>query len=262
MESHADADATYAATRQVVADGKYTVVEQTDAERKIKVRSHVDEDSTSTQSFITIQTTADGKVTFTPSGYLVKPDGRIHRKLNSEIDGFNREIADKLKPATAVASASPSTDVGTSPQSASSVASAWNEPAYDPKIWGPGDFTCLPVKIPTDDQQTLKLKLSNGQEADLVLSLAYAPELCRSPAQCPLPTGCPALGFGDSQQVTKLAQLLVDKTIGDQATVLHRGQPVVTINLPSHGLIAKAMTQLKPTKPVTAKPAPSGGSLH
>ena len=49
MESHADADATYAATRQVVADGKYTVVEQKDAERKIKVRSHVDEDSTSTQ---------------------------------------------------------------------------------------------------------------------------------------------------------------------------------------------------------------------
>jgi hypothetical protein len=111
------------------------------------------------------------------------------------------------------------------------------------------------VKIPTDDQQTLKLRLSNGEEAELVLSLAYAPELCRSPAQCPLSTGCPALGFGDAQQVNKLAQRLVNKEIGAEATVMHRGQPVVTINLPSHGLVAKAMTQLKPGK---KEAAPTG----
>jgi hypothetical protein len=110
----------------------------------------------------------------------------------------------------------------------------------------------LPVKIPAEDQGTLKLKLSNGEEADLVLSLAYAPELCRSPKQCPLPTGCPALGFGDAQQVNQLAKLLVDKRVGEQATVLHRGQPVVVIDLLSHGLIAKAIAQIKPSEPVPA----------
>jgi hypothetical protein len=246
MASAADPDTTYQVVQQVLVEKKYQVLERNDVERTMIVRSHVDEDDPTTQTLISIQTTADGKVTFKPSGYLVKPDGLIHRMLNNEIDELSEEITARLgKPAPANTQAS--ADVATSAAPAT-VATAWNEPAYDPKIWGPGNFTCLPVKIPTEDQQSLKLRLSNGEIAELVLSLAYATELCRSPSQCPIATGCPALGFGDSQQVSALAQRLVNKEIGETATVLDHGEPVVNINLPSHGLIAKAMEQLKPTK--------------
>ena len=129
---------------------------------------------------------------------------------------------------------------------------AWNEAAYDPNTWGPGEFTCLPVKLPKEDQQTLKLKLSNGEEADVAISLAYAPELCRSPSQCPTPGGCPALGLGDAQQVARLAQRLVSKEIRGMATLLHRGQPVATLDLTRHGLVAKAMAQVKQTPPAAS----------
>jgi hypothetical protein len=255
LESHANGAAAYSAVQQVLADGKYHVIKQSDPERKIVVRSHIDEDSDKTHSFITIVIADDGKVSFTPSGYLVKTDGRIHRKLNAEIDDISQRITDKLASPQAASSNNP---VETSaPTPASSIALAWNEPAYDPKIWGPGDFTCLPVKIPTEDQAALKLKLSTGEEADLVLSIAYAPELCRSPKQCPIATGCPALGFGDVQQVNQLAQKLVDKSVGPHAIVLNHEQPIATIDLTSHGLIAKAISQIKPPEPPPAAPTSS-----
>lgn len=255
MQSHAGPDATYGAVRKVIADEKYQVVAQNDAERTVTVRSHVDEDDSATQSLILIQTNAEGKVTFTPSGYLVHPDGKVHRRLNNEIDELGEAVAAALAVPSSVVSAGSVASAVPPAAVSTAVAKAWNEPAYDPKIWGPGDFTCLPVKLPVEAQQTLKLQLSNGEVADLVLSLAYAPELCRSPAQCPLATGCPALGLGDPQQVNKLAQRLVDKEIGEVATLLDNGRPVVSINLASHGLVAKAMAQLKP-----AKKAPAGGS--
>lgn len=248
IESQIDPVASYKTVREVLVAKEYKVTEEQEAERKVTVRSHVDEDDLANPTFITVEVTSQGKIVFVPKGALVHPDGKIHRSVNNELDDLREAIEAKLGAPPSLASASASPIASTAPSGSAQVAAAWNEPAYDPKIWGPGDFTCLPVKIPTEDQQTLKLRLSNGEDADLVLSLAYAPELCRSPAQCPLPTGCPALGFGDSQQVNKLAQRLVDKEIGDMATVVHRGQPVVTINLASHGLVSKAMTQLKPTK--------------
>jgi hypothetical protein len=260
MESHTNGDAAYSAVRQVLTDGKYHIEKQSDPERKIVVRSHVDEDSDKTHSFITIVTADDGKVSFTPSGYLVKNDGRIHRKLNAEIDDLSQRITDKLTPTKAVSSNTPTET--SAPAPTTSIALAWNEPAYDPKIWGPGDFTCLPVKIPAEDQAALKLKLSTGEEADLVISIAYAPELCRSPKQCPVATGCPALGFGNVQQVNQLAQKLVDKSVGPLAIVLNHEQPIATIDLTSHGLIAKAIAQIKPPEPppVASTPSPAGKS--
>ena len=90
------------------------------------------------------------------------------------------------------------------------------------------------------------LQLSNGEKADLQLSLAYAPELCRSPAQCKVAGGgCPALGIGDPERVNRLAGRLQRNEVGPHATLLDGGTPVVTIDLSKHGSIVQAMTEIK-----------------
>jgi hypothetical protein len=251
-----DPNAAYGVAKQVLSSRQYQATQKNDAARQITVRAHVDEDDDTNRSFITVNVTEDGRVQLSPSGGLVRADGKVHRALASEVASLEEAIQELLenpqKPPLVVAAASASA------ARPSGAPMAWNEAAYDPNTWGPGEFTCLPVKLPKEDQQTLKLKLSNGEEADVAISLAYAPELCRSPAQCPLPGGCPALGLGDAQQVARLAQRLVNKEIQGPASLLYRGQPVATLDLTRHGLVAKAMAQVKQAPPAASSNSDTG----
>jgi hypothetical protein len=101
------------------------------------------------------------------------------------------------------------------------------------------------VRVPAEHQSALTLQLSNGEKADLLLSLAYAPELCRSPAQCKQTGGCPALGIGDPERVNRIAARLSKGEIGAQATLLDGGKPVAAIDLARHGSIVQAMSEIK-----------------
>ena len=101
----------------------------------------------------------------------------------------------------------------------------------------------MPVKLADEEQTQLSLKMSNGETADVLLSLAHAPELCRSPAACKLPAGCPALGIADAERVLRLAGRLSKQEIGPLATLFSRAQPVAVIDLSKHGSIAQAMTE-------------------
>jgi hypothetical protein len=112
-------------------------------------------------------------------------------------------------------------------------------------VWGNGNFTCLPVKVPAEHQAALTIQLSNGEKADLQLSLAYAPELCRSPAQCKVPGGCPALGIGDPERVNRIAQRLSKGEVAAQAILLDSGKAVANIDLSKHGSIVQAMSEIK-----------------
>jgi hypothetical protein len=250
-----DPNAAYGVVKQVLAKQQYQTTQQNDAARQITVRAHVDEDDDTNRSFITVTVAEDGRVQLSPSGGLVRADGKVHRALASEVasieEGIQELLQNPQKPPLVVAAPSASAAPAGAPM-------AWNEAAYDPNTWGPGEFTCLPVKLPKEDQQTLKLKLSNGEEADVAISLAYAPELCRSPAQCPTPGGCPALGLGDAQQVARLAQRLVNKEVQGTAILLHRGQPVATLDLARHGLVAKAMAQVKQPAPAASSNGDTG----
>jgi hypothetical protein len=254
VKSSVDPNAAYGVVKQVLAKQQYRTTQQNDAARQITVRAHVDEDDDTNRSFITVTVAEDGRVQLSPSGGLVRADGKVHRSLASEVESVEGRIQELLQnPQNPPPVAAPSASTATP-----GTPMAWNEAAYDPNTWGPGEFTCLPVKLPKEDQQTLKLKLSNGEEADVAISLAYAPELCRSPAQCPLPGGCPALGLGDAQQVSRLAQRLVNKEVQGLAILLHRGQPVATLDLARHGLVAKAMAQVKQPPPAASSSSDTG----
>jgi hypothetical protein len=192
---------------------------------------------------------AVGTVWLNAAGSLVR-DGKVHKKLSTEMAKLERKLKERLQagaPATApagtvatpAATAAPVADASTVPQ-------AWSEPAYDPSVWGNGNFTCLPVKVPAEHQAQLTLQLSNGEKADLQLSLAYAPELCRSPAQCKVAGGgCPALGIGDPERVNRLAGRLARNEIGALATLLDSGKPVANVDLSKHGSIVQAMSEIK-----------------
>jgi hypothetical protein len=236
-----DAKSTYGVILDVVKHDGYQVLEENEGLHRVQVRAHYDEKSAEHNSYITAQVAPDGKVQLVPSGYAVRNDGSIHKKLAEELSVLERQITNALRAGPSTAASNKPVPVAAS----ASVPHAWSEPAYDPKAFGPGDFTCLPVKLPEDEQRMLKIRLSNGEDADVVLSLAYAPELCRSPSQCRLPGGCPALGIGDSTQVSKLAERLAKNEVASQATLLHRDKPVAVLDLSRHGSIAQAMTQYK-----------------
>jgi hypothetical protein len=213
----------------------------------------VDESDPAHLSVIMLQVEG-AAVHLSASGYLVHPDGTIHHSLNSELSLLQKHLeralgtggASPASPAAPAAPAAPSmAAMSPPPAPPGSLPTSWSEPAYDPKVWGPGNFTCLPVKIAAEDQSQLTLKLSNGENADVSLSLAYAPELCRSPGECKLPGGCPALGIGDPDHVSRIAGRLSRHEVGPLATLALRGQPVAVIDLSKHGSIAQAMTETK-----------------
>ena len=240
----ADPNATYAAVLDTLKSEKYAVVDQNAAAFAVRVRAHLDEHDSAKVSLIALQVDGGG-VHLSASGYFVHPDGTIYRNLNNELGNLQRALKKRLgagAPAPVVA-AGPAPVSPTAPPG--SLPISWSEPAYDPSVWGHGNFTCLPVKLPAEEQSQLTLKLSNGENADVLLSLAYAPELCRSPGECKLPGGCPALGIGDGDRVSKLAGRLSHKEIGPQATLFLNGQPVAIVDLSKHGSIAQAMTEIK-----------------
>jgi hypothetical protein len=213
-------------------------VTKDEAARKARLQAHSNDNS-----FIDVEVFA-GDVRLTAAGNLVR-DGKVHRVLTNEMNHFEAELQRRFGAGTdpaaapvASAPAQPAADTATMPQ-------AWSEPAYDPSVWGNGNFTCLPVRVPPEHQSALTLQLSNGEKADLQLSLAYAPELCRSPAQCKQPGGCPALGIGDPERVNRIAGRLSRGEIGGQATLLDGGKPVAVVDLAHHGSIVQAMSEIK-----------------
>ncbi|HYQ26837.1 MAG TPA: hypothetical protein VER04_06445 [Polyangiaceae bacterium] len=231
-----DPDSTYAVVLDTLKTEKYTIVEQDAAAHNVRVRSHVDENAASRVSLILLHVES-GAVYLSPSGYLVRPDGTTHHALITELASLHRTLEKKFatsRPSTSAALRSPAPAQGSLPV-------AWSEPAHDPSVWGHGSFTCLPIKLADEEQTQLSLKLSNGETADVLLSLAHAPELCRSPAQCKLAGGCPALGIADADRVSRLAARLAKHEIDALATLLSKDQPIAVIDLAKHGSIAQAM---------------------
>jgi hypothetical protein len=237
VATQSDPSASYAAVLEVAGSEKYKVASKDEATKKVRLQSHINDDS-----FIDIDAVA-GNVHLAASGKLVR-DGKVHKGLIREMDALERKLKQRL--ASGAPAATPATTAAAEPgPPASGVPESWSEPAYDPSVWGNGNFTCLPVRVPQDHQAALTLQLSNGEKADLQLSLAYAPELCRSPAQCKVPGGCPALGIGDQERVTKIAQRLNKGEVAAHAVLLDAGKAVANIDLSKHGSIVQAMSELK-----------------
>jgi hypothetical protein len=238
VATQSDPQASYAAVLDVASAKKYAIVSKDDAAKKVRLQAH-----SNGKSFIDVAVVA-GQVKLTAAGNLVR-DGKVHRVLANEVNNLEVDVRQRLGAAAPVAGAQvasapaqPAGDTAAMPQ-------AWSEPAYDPSVWGNGNFTCLPVRVPAEHQAALTLQLSNGEKADLQLSLAYAPELCRSPTQCKQPGGCPALGIGDPERVNRIAARLSKGEIGAQATLLDGGKPVAAVDLAHHGSIVQAMSELK-----------------
>jgi hypothetical protein len=248
VAASADPNATYGAVLDTLQHDHYELIDQDATAHVVHVKSHVDQHDPAKLSIIALQVDGGG-VHLSASGYHVHPDGTIYRNLNSELALLQKSLSKRLGSGPAGAAGPPGANPAGLPPAPNappgSLPVAWSEPAYDPSVWGHGNFTCLPVKIPADQQSDLTLKLSNGENADVMLSLAYAPELCRSPGECKLAGGCPALGIGDTERVSRIAGRLTKNEIGSQATLLLKGQPVAIIDLTKHGSIAQAMTEIK-----------------
>jgi hypothetical protein len=241
VPTQSDPQASYAVVLEVAGAKKYTVIAKDEAAKTVRLRAHSND-----ESFIEVAVIAGG-VKLTAAGNLVR-DGKVHRVLNNEMNNLEVDLRQRLGAATtpaAVAAAPVESSPAPSAGDTAAMPQAWSEPAYDPSVWGNGNFTCLPVRVPAEHQSALTLQLSNGEKADLQLSLAYAPELCRSPAQCKQPGGCPALGIGDPERVNRLAARLSKGEVGAQATLLDGGKPVAAIDLGRHGSIVQAMSEIK-----------------
>jgi len=244
--------ATYQAVQEVVAQHDYQVIKRDDAARTLELRTHTDESSDKVTT-ITLKVDDGGGVTLAPAGFLVREDGTIHKRVDKELSDLEVALSERLGGGAPAPSGSASA-TGTAPPptiggalakggTPGSIPEAWVEPAADTARWGTGNFTCLPVHIPVSDIGLIALKLSNGEIANVVLSLAYDASLCRSPAACGHTDGCPALGIGDTQQVQALAQLVGSQKVAPKATLLYKGQATVLVDLSRHGSIAQGMGQ-------------------
>jgi hypothetical protein len=225
----------YAAMVDLAKAEKYAILSEDPGAGRLRLVAKV---SGNDKSFIDVEVAANA-VNLTAAGHLVR-DGKVHKSLSHELAELEKKLAARLGgtpagPANATAAAAAT---GGTP-------AAWSEPASDPSVWGPGNFTCLPVHVPEQHKASLALRLSTGDNADVELSLAYAPELCRSPEKCKASGGCPALGIGDSERVNKLAARLKKAEITAQATLLDAGTPLVAIDLSQHGSIAQALSEMK-----------------
>ncbi len=238
-----DPQAAYAAVVQVVTAKGYGIVSKEEPKKKLRLQAQ-----SSSKSFIDVEVSA-GQIRLTPAGALVRGE-KVHKTLNTEVNNLEADLKQRFGAGAIVSAPAAPTPTNSEPQpapvaEASVLPQAWNEPAYDPSVWGNGNFTCLPTRVPAEHQSALTLQLSNGEKADLQLSLAYAPELCRSPAQCKLSGGCPALGIGDTERVNRLAARLSRGEVGPQAVLLDGGKPVANIDLKRHGSIIQALSEIK-----------------
>ncbi len=240
VPTQTDQQAGFAAVLEVASAKQYTVVSKDDVAKKVRLQAHSND-----KSFIDVEVVA-GEVKLSAAGALVRGD-KVHKILTNEMSNLETDLKQRFGTGTAPVAGAPGSG-GVPPQPVAATAGvpvAWSEPAYDPSVWGNGNFTCLPVRVPAEHQTALTLQLTNGEKADLQLSLAYAPELCRSPVQCKQTGGCPALGIGDTERVQRIAGRLSRGEIGAQATLLDGGQPVATIDLAHHGSIVQAMSEMK-----------------
>lgn len=243
VPAQGDPQASYGAVLEVVSAEQYKVVSEDAPAKRLRLEARISGSGADSKSFIDIEV-APGNVRLSGSGHLLR-DGKLHKGLTKELAALEGKLKARLS-GESVAVAPPAAGAAEPPVDASAVPQAWSEPAYDPSVWGDGNFTCLPVKVPAEHQAALSLQLSNGEKADLQLSLAYAPELCRSPAQCKVAGGgCPALGIGDTERVNRLAGRLSRGEVGSQATLLDGGKPVANVDLSKHGSIVQAMNELK-----------------
>lgn len=252
VESTSDPKSTYATLREMLDKDHYQAVDQNASAQTVRVRAHADENEAGHASFIDAEVAPDGNVTFRASGSLVRPDGTISTRLSNEVSKLERQLADRLRGDTggAKGSAASGKESASSPRDTSSAASsgdtglprAWNERAYDSKTWGDGEFTCIPTKLPSDGR-LLKLRLSTNEEADISISIAYDPGLCRT--GCSVPGGCPALGLSDEARAAKLAERIDQGQIDSSAAVMMDGKAVATIDLRKHGSINRFLRQHK-----------------
>lgn len=252
VQSEVDPQTTYASVLAFAAQEEYTILNKDDAAKAVRLKAKA-----SSHSYIDVQVMG-ADVKLTPGGDMVNGN-KIHRKLNNELDDLQGDLKDRFHDdkeaaAKAMASAPPAPAGAPAPAPVAAAApvaagtgpaTAWSEPAYDPSVWGNGNFTCLPVRVPAEHQSALTLQLSNGERADLQLSLAYDAGLCRSPVQCKQPGGCPALGIGDAERVSRLATRLSRGEIGSTAVLLDGGKPVANIDLAHHGSIMQALSEIK-----------------
>lgn len=238
VTTQSDPQTSYAAVLDVASSESYKVVSKDDVAKKVRLAARIN-----AQSFIDVEVVG-GSVKLAAAGSLVK-DGKVHKSLGREVSALESQLKKRLAAGASAAPAPASEAPAESPVAASGVPQSWSEPAYDPSVWGNGNFTCLPVKVPAEHQAALTIQLSNGEKADLQLSLAYAPELCRSPAQCKVPGGCPALGIGDPERVNRIAARLSKGEVASQAILLDSGKAVANIDLAKHGSIVQAMSEIK-----------------
>jgi hypothetical protein len=232
VPTQTDQRASYTAVLELAASKGYTVLTRDDAAAKARLQA-----KSNGKSFIDVEVAA-GQVKLVPMGALVR-DGKVHRVLTNELNNLEVDLQQRFGASTtpAVASAAPASPPPVA--APAGIPQAWTEASSN------GNFTCLPVRVPPEHQSALTLQLSNGEKADLLLSLGYAPEFCHSAAQCKQPGGCPALGIGDPDRVNRIATRLSKGEIGAQATLLDGGQPVATIDLAHHGSVVQAMSEIK-----------------
>lgn len=238
VSTQSDAQASYAAVLEVASAKKYAVLSKDDAGKKVRLQAQSND-----KSFIDVEV-GTGEVKLTGAGALVR-DGKVHRALAKEMNNLEFDLKQRFGAGATPPAASSGSAPAEPVADGAGVPKAWSEPAYDPSVWGNGNFTCLPVRVPAEHQSALTLQLSNGEKADLQLSLAYAPELCRSPTECKQAGGCPALGIGDSERVNRIALRLSKGEIAAAATLLDGGKPVASIDLSHHGSIVQALSEIK-----------------
>lgn len=230
--------ATFAAVQDLVVSKGYAIDSKDEAAKRLRLVSRYNKNA-----FIDIEITP-GVVKLVPAGTLVRGN-TVHKLLNQEMNNLEFDMKERFGGKAIVATAPASSAAPAPAADATGAPTAWTEPAYDPSVWGNGQFTCLPVRVPADHQGALTLQLSNGEKADLQLSLAYDAGLCRSPSQCKQAGGCPALGIGDTERVNRLAGRLSRGEVSSTAVLLDSGKPVASIDLSRHGSIVQAMSEIK-----------------
>jgi len=131
----------YAAVVEVAKAEKYTIVSQDPSALRLRLQAKAN-----AKSFIDIEVGASA-VKLAGAGHLVRDD-KVHKSLNTELVALEKKLAVRLGAASAgSASAKPAAPAIAAPATAATPP-AWSEPASDPAVWGPGNFTCLPVHVP------------------------------------------------------------------------------------------------------------------
>jgi hypothetical protein len=99
------------------------------------------------------------------------------------------------------------------------------------------------VALDEGDAAALSLQLSDGEAANVTLSLRTGDGLCDD--DCPVKAGCPALGLGGDSEVGALAQRLAGGEVETEAVLMHEGEPVATIKLDEHGSVKEPLKRAR-----------------